>query len=155
MRTGGTTVKKIITMFVGLLVLCPAVTPQNSPSKDKTAAVDFVRIVNTAEMTAKFKEGSYVPLTVLIKQKYLEQAGKGQFAGTYNALVLDSVEKALSGYEMDLVTTDGGKGYRLILRQSGVQCGANFVSTEKGLIYEATALGCDKKMAKAQKPDSK
>jgi hypothetical protein len=150
--------KRVAVSLFGLTLFCALAFSQEATKSDNHSAqlaVNFVRLVNTAEMTAKFKGGSYAGLQQLFEQKYLEQAAKGPFSEVYQQLHPENSDRALSGYSMDVATVEDGKGYRLMLRPVEGQCGATFFSTEKGLIYQGTALGCDSKVAEISKPPAK
>jgi beta-lactamase regulating signal transducer with metallopeptidase domain len=126
-------------------------------SKDQAMlAVNIIRVINTAEVVdCRTKDGKvdetikFLPWDDLrnkpcfkqAQQKYSRPAGN-RFSEV-SQLTFSAAPAIVPGLELRLVVSPDGSHYNVWLGQAKGNCGFAFYSDERGLIYEASALGCN------------
>jgi beta-lactamase regulating signal transducer with metallopeptidase domain len=129
--------------------------PNNS--KDQAMlAVNIIRVINTAEVVdCRTKDGKldetikFLPWDDLrnkpcfkqAQQKYSRPAGN-RFSEV-SQLTFPPGPEIVPGLELRLVISPDGNHYNVWLRQAKAHCGFAFYSDERGVIYEASAIGCN------------
>jgi hypothetical protein len=107
---------------------------QQSPSQGVNVA-GIIRTVNTAQAEWLAGHGSYASLHDLVRDKSWQ---KGQIT----LEEVDASSAKLGDYQLTVIVSPDGHRYSAsVLRPTG--CGVAMFSSESGVIYQATALGCD------------
>ena len=113
--------------------------PQASPkgvSQRKLDAVNFVRLVNTAEIDAKQKNGRFVTLEELVTSSQLQHSPSVPSA----KLDFNSPGHLLPGFSLQITTSSDGLRYQLSLVEDASQELWGLFSSDKGLIYEGRPI---------------
>jgi hypothetical protein len=121
-------------------------TPQDSLKEKKNLAVNFVRLVNTAEMNYRHDEGRYGTFAYLVKSSELQKVSARfpQFASVLQGINSQSESEPIAGLQFGLVLAGDGTKYKLSVRekQDKPACGFAFFSDESGLIFEGRVIDC-------------
>jgi hypothetical protein len=144
--------KKIIVLTFTLVVLfsVPLVgaadTPSGSLQEKKSIAVNFIRLINTAEMNYRHDHGTYATFADLVKSSLLEKTAARfeMFAPAYKQMNSESESEPLPGLSFGLVIAADGAKYKLSAQEKQ-KCGFAFFSDEGGLIFEGKVIDCPAK----------
>jgi len=120
--------------------------PQDQERLRHQFAVGLLRIINTAEVEPKAKQGSYVSWDVLRTttdfSQYLTRSAS-QIGLQLNSRPGPAPE-ILSGWSLRLDVTADGKGYDLLLEDlTDKSCGYAAVTDERGVIRQSKAIDCE------------
>jgi hypothetical protein len=116
--------------------------PPNDDHARHGVAISLLRAINTAEVTNKMTNGSFVAWADLIanQPKYFDQflarnSQNHHFAGA---------PEVLPGWNLRLNIHADGQGYDVLLRDTTDQkCGYAALSDESGVIRQSKAIDCD------------
>lgn len=153
---------KIIGLFAGVFLLAVSIqvlratgqagavtTPAVTSRDQRILAVGIVRLINTAEVDCRLKDGKvdenekFLPWDELLNAPCFKQAQSRVRFTHFNISSLSPGPEIVPGLELRLVVSPDGKHYSLWLGQKGDICGFAFYSDERGMIYEGKAIGCE------------
>lgn len=142
--------KKLLTL--GLILAVPSVvvkgrnqdnTGQQQPDpKERTAAVNLVRALNTAEMAYRDQSrGSFADLNGLTQSRALAEA-LDRFSRSSPMLkdIKLSTAEVMRGWKLRLLVSSDKKSYLIVLLSSDKCVG--FESDEEGTIRKVSSAGC-------------
>ena len=135
-----------------LLVLFGVQTPQlaqesatpaiNAEHARHVLAITFLRAINTAEVSNKFKNGAYDPWQTLVSRqssyfdKFLKAKGRD--------LHFKEAPEVLPGWNLRLNVHTDGQGYDVLLRDiTDKNCGYAALTDETGVIRQSKAIDCE------------
>jgi hypothetical protein len=146
--------KLILATLLVLLFNLPSSSQNTSVNADAVhkrhfVAVSLVRAINTGAIVYKSNHGGLYPswATLVTSMEFhaarvLEQVAKYE-SQLANGQFSDSSE-ILPGWSLRMNVTADGQAYDLMLQdKSEPDCGFTLFTNETGLIWEATALGCE------------
>ena len=129
-----------------------ATSPSADSSDPAMMAVNIIRVINTAEVSCRSKNGkidenekflSWDQLLIAPCFKQVQTQFSGKRFSNVNELSLSPGPEIVPGIEIRLVVSPEGKHYNLWMGQKReVNCGFAFFSDERGVIYEGRAIGC-------------
>jgi len=119
---------------------------QGPDMQEKKLLVNLVRVINTAQMTYRDKDGgSFAEWDALIASPGFKQA-ISQFSGSspkLKDLNLSAPTNIMMGWRLRLTVSLDRKSYVVTLNStSEKECSYAVVSDEEGLIREARVIGC-------------
>lgn len=127
-------------------LLASIVLGQNPPSaathRRRAQAVNAARLINTAEITYRSRNGRYAGWREL-----RPLARQIQFAGpvrpSHAELVLQDAPEVIPGWRLELTTSADGAHYQFALQDTEDKaCGFSFFSDDHGVIYQGKAINC-------------
>src|SRR5438874_9387336 len=127
------------------LLLVAGEKSDRAAAKQRIDVLNFVRILNTAELNYLHSNGHYALYTELIKSGNLEDAVKASTKNlrTLDSLNLQSISDPLPGFRFRFAVNADGLGYELSLTDSKAECGESLFSNESGAVYEGKTLECE------------
>lgn len=142
--------KAAITLLTLLVLLTGSAliadTPIGAKQDKKILAVNFVRLVNTAEMSYRHEQGKYATFADLVKSSELQKVATRfqTFAPVYQQMNSQSASEPIAGLLFGLVVAADGANYKLSIRekQEKPHCSFAFFSDESGLIFEGRVIDC-------------
>jgi hypothetical protein len=141
-----------IVLLVLLIATAATLRSQNAPPSPSEAehakrslAVNFLRVINTAEVEYKVNHRVYAARDVLLASN--EFKGRGWTWATKNDpqfVSRSSGPEIPPGWSLRLNVTADGKAYDVLLEDTTDQsCGYAVVSDERGVIRQSKAIDCD------------
>jgi hypothetical protein len=113
-------------------------------SRDSTVALEFVRLINNAELDQRMSAGKYVSFSKLVELGYLERVQSdtlGSFASVLGIKIKNETEP-LPGWALTLIVSSDGESYSLSLGEQKKKCGLSFFSDNRGEVYQGKAVDC-------------
>jgi hypothetical protein len=141
--------------LAGIALACPVMfgflmarSQQSSPGSGNPAAAIYVlRIVNTAEMNYRTRYGVFAAHGDLARSQLLDTV-KAQMTHPLvkSPFEVGRWEQPIPGFTFDVWVSQDGSHYLAALRNEGEDpCLPSFFSDEKGVILQASAIGCPPK----------
>ena len=113
-------------------------------AKDRISALNFVKMVNTAEREFLQLHGRYATFPELTKSgqgKQNTQAASQDVRGL-QSMDLQSQSEPLAGFHLRFIIASDGSEYELSLTETSRACGFTWFSNESGALYQAKTLTC-------------
>ena len=134
-----------LSLLLFLLFLLPQQRLHTTNGGDsKTVALEFVRLINNAELDQRMSAGKYVSFSKLVELGYLERAQSdtiGPFVSVLGIKLKNETEP-LPGWALTLIVSNDGESYSLLLGEQKKKCGLSFFSDSRGEIYQGKAVDC-------------
>jgi hypothetical protein len=111
---------------------------------NSTVALEFVRLINNAELDQRMSAGKYVSFSKLVELGYLERVQSdtlGSFASVLGTKIKNETEP-LPGWALSLIVSSDGESYSLSLGEQKKKCGLSFFSDNRGEVYKGKAVDC-------------
>lgn len=131
--------------------------PKDTPAPERSLMIGVLRVLNIAQVSFAHDSGRFGTFDDLrpVLARMQAAATKGdtgapRYAGDRNglsALVLQG-DDPLPGWTLRVIPAPDGKHYSLAVKNKQY-CDVNGFSDETGVIYSATAYGCDHKLPPA------
>jgi len=113
-------------------------------AKDRISALNFVKMVNTAEREFLQLHGRYASLPELTKSGQASQntQAASQDVPELQSMDLQSQSEPLAGFHLRFIIASDGSEYELSLTETSRACGFTWFSNESGALYQAKTLTC-------------
>lgn len=127
----------------GAVALVGKVQNAPAPAPDPRAlAVNALRVLNTAEVNHKMKFGRFAAVEEFDASE-VDRIRARSFAAA-PAMDLRAGGDAVAGFELRIVVAPDGRHYGISLKEKKT-CGVAAFTDDVGVIFLATALGCNEK----------
>jgi hypothetical protein len=114
---------------------------QREGSAKKWEIMTTARLINAAEFSYRFKNGTYADYPTLVRSGELQKTGARKF--TLGPKTLDSETNPLPGYLLRLLVSPDGTSYQFsILEKTRADCAPGLYSDETGVIFEGHPGEC-------------
>jgi hypothetical protein len=108
---------------------------------ERRKGIEVVRMINSAELDFKLKEGRYGTWEEVYDSAYVK-ARQGQWMQE-NGFTLGAGPEIIPGWKLDFVVAGDRQGYQFMLRdENDKKCAFSFFSNQSGLIYQGKAIDC-------------
>ena len=124
----------IMPLLIGIAVAPILSAQQMSSQLSEDQAVGLMRTINTAQMGWFSRHQTFANLSDLEQDKLLSECEE-----ILNSTGIDSA--SVEGYELKVLVPFDGRHYSTSLTPAH-GCGVAMFSTDQGVIFRATALGC-------------
>jgi hypothetical protein len=120
--------------------------PANADQARHRVAIGLLRSINTAELTYRSKNGSFVIWNTLVSDepKYFALAINGLMKDAGHSARFSDPPEILPGWNLRLNVHPDGQGYDVLLRDlTDEKCGYAALTDESGVIRQSKAIDCE------------
>jgi hypothetical protein len=110
--------------------------------KQGSSALNFIRLVNTAQRAFLHAHGRYATIAELVKLEQQERGAQGLPQGTGPLQTANVQSEPVAGFHFRFIIASDGSAYELSLTEVGVPCGLSLFSNESGVLYQGKTLDC-------------
>lgn len=121
-----------------------------APSSERMSALNFVKMLNSAERSFLHAHGRYATIEELVKSEQKEQSTQRspQDPGPLQGANLQADSEPIPGFHFRFIIASDGSAYEMSLTEMGVPCGLTLFSSESGALYEGKTVECAAGMAR-------